>query len=63
MYIELTDQIQIHPEIKYKSGLLSIVFDNYDQLRQYKRWALKENKPLEKRLPSWTVLHQKYGHK
>lgn len=63
IYVELTDQIQIHPEIKFKSGLMSIVFDKYDQLRQYKRWALKENKPLDKRLPSWTVLHKAYGHK
>lgn len=59
-YIELVDQIQLMPEIKYCAGLLPIVFDPYDDIRQHKRWAILSNKALAKKLPKWKPLAERY---
>jgi hypothetical protein len=59
-YIELVDQIQIIPEIKFTAGLPPIVFDPYDNIRQHKRWAMINNKALAKKYTKWQPLADKY---
>lgn len=60
LYITLADQIKLPLEIKFRCGLHSIVFDEYDQRRRNKEWALKENNALKLILPKWTNEYKQY---